>query len=294
MKLVRRITTTSTFIATLLATAGAPATGHAAIDALTCGAVITTDVRLSANLVDCPGPALVVGAPGVTIDLAGHVLDGTGTGPGIDNNAGHDGVTIRDGAIQGFSQGIDMVEADGARVLDVLLRDNALGITASRTERALFARVVARDNSFAGVEVFLMERLVMRRSTVTGSGHGGIIDRATYDSRYVDNLMSDNEFYGLHLDSSMNAVVVGNTAHSNHLDGIRLGFRVDSARLDRNRAIGNGANGFAIEEPGNALRSNFAIGNEGIGISAPSGTIDAGRNRAFDNAGGDCTAIECG
>lgn len=294
MKLLRRITTASTLIATLLATTGAPATGHVAEGALTCGTVVTTDVRLSASIVDCTGSALVVGAPGITIDLGGHVLDGTGTGPGIDNNAGHDDVTIRGGVIQGFSQGIDMVEADGARVLDVLLRDNALGITASRTARALFARVVARDNSFAGVEVFRMERLVMRRSTVTGSGHGGIIDRSTYDSRYADNVMSDNEFYGLHLDSSTNAVVVGNTAHSNHLDGIQLGFRVDTARLDRNRAIANGAHGVAIEEPGNWLRSNVAIGNEGVGISAPAGTIDAGRNRAFANAGGDCTSIECG
>lgn len=174
MKLLRRITTASAFLATLLATIGAPATSHAARDALACGAVVTDDTRLSADLLDCPGPALVVGAPGITIDLDGHVLDGTGTGAGIDNNAGHDDVTIRGGVIQGFSQGIDMVEADGARVLNVLLRDNALGITATRTARALFARVVARDNSFAGVEVFLMERLVMRRSTVTGSGHGGM------------------------------------------------------------------------------------------------------------------------
>lgn len=105
--------------------------------------------------------------------------------------------------------------------------------------------------------------------------------------------MRDNEFYGLHLASSTNPVVVGNTAHSNHLDGIQVGFRVDTARLDSNRAIGNGAHGFAIEEPGNALRSNAAIGNDGVGISAPAGTIDAGRNRAFANGGGECTGIEC-
>ena len=31
---------------------------------------------------------MLVGAPGITIDLAGHLIDGTGTGAGVDNVAG--------------------------------------------------------------------------------------------------------------------------------------------------------------------------------------------------------------
>ncbi len=48
--------------------------------------VVTADVRLSADLLDCPGSGLVIAASGITIDLAGHTVAGTGSGAGIDNS----------------------------------------------------------------------------------------------------------------------------------------------------------------------------------------------------------------
>jgi hypothetical protein len=52
--------------------------------------VLTTDVRLTADLRNCHGSGLIVGASGSTIDLAGYVIGGNGSGAGIDNEAGHD------------------------------------------------------------------------------------------------------------------------------------------------------------------------------------------------------------
>ena len=41
-----------------------------------CGDVITQDTRLEADLVNCPGDGIVIGADHVALDLNGHVIDG--------------------------------------------------------------------------------------------------------------------------------------------------------------------------------------------------------------------------
>jgi hypothetical protein len=45
---------------------------------VTCGDVITTDTTLDSDLLDCPGHGIVIGAPGITLDLNGHTVDGDG------------------------------------------------------------------------------------------------------------------------------------------------------------------------------------------------------------------------
>jgi hypothetical protein len=95
-------------VAPVLAAVGLPATVTVAASSSdgtspSCGSVFT-DVRLDADLVDCPAAGLVVGAPGITIDLNGHVIDGTGSGVGIDNNGRHDDIHITGGRVTGFGQ----------------------------------------------------------------------------------------------------------------------------------------------------------------------------------------------
>src|SRR5438045_2746256 len=77
-----------------------------------CADVITQDTTLDTDLIGCPGDGLVVAAPGITINLKGHTISGTGTGWGIDNHIppppddflgpGYAGVTIENGTIRGF------------------------------------------------------------------------------------------------------------------------------------------------------------------------------------------------
>src|SRR5215203_3974984 len=52
------------------------ASSAASSDDIECGSVITTDVTLTHDLVDCRNIGLVVGASGITIDLGEHSVDG--------------------------------------------------------------------------------------------------------------------------------------------------------------------------------------------------------------------------
>ena len=77
-----------------------------------CGAVLTSNTTLQKDL-HCTGPgaALVIGAANITVDLNGHTLTGDGTGVGIDNSGGFAHVSIKNGAIAGFGEGIRSVGA---------------------------------------------------------------------------------------------------------------------------------------------------------------------------------------
>ena len=69
-----------------------------------CGDVIATDTTLIADLT-CPSDALVIGATGVTLDLAGHTLSGQGVGIGVSSLSSFV-ITIENGSIQGFGAGV--------------------------------------------------------------------------------------------------------------------------------------------------------------------------------------------
>ncbi|MFC8191959.1 hypothetical protein ACFUMH_09900 [Cellulomonas sp. NPDC057328] len=69
-----------------------------------CGAVLTSDARLTADLT-CPGGTGLTLAAGVTLDLGGHALRGDGTGTGVLVPASGD-VTIRRGTVAGWGTGV--------------------------------------------------------------------------------------------------------------------------------------------------------------------------------------------
>lgn len=286
----RLITVPGLALAAALAVHVPRAVAHTA--PITCGAVVKTDVRLTADLRDCPGSGLVVGAPGVTIDLAGHTIDGTGTGAGIDNEAGYDDIQVRGGTVREFLFGVHLFETAGARVEGLLVESNAGGVTVSRSQRVHIVGVTTGRNLANGIEITFSNRVTVRESTVANNGLWGIVDRYGANSRYVANTLTGNAASGLTVDSARRPVVERNQAIGNASDGISF-ERVENGAVTGNHTLGNQGNGIALDSPGNTLTRNVARYNEGFGIFAPAGTIDGGGNRASGNLGGDCTGVSC-
>jgi hypothetical protein len=86
-----------------------------------CGDVIVTDTVLEADL-DCPPftHGLIIGANDLTLDLNGFMISGHRAGVGV-FNIGYKDVTVRNGAISGFRDGVRAY-----RVRDLTLDDLAL------------------------------------------------------------------------------------------------------------------------------------------------------------------------
>jgi hypothetical protein len=228
-------------------------TASAQEPAIECGTVVTADVRLEADL----------------IDLAGHLIDGTGTGIGIDNSAGHDQVRITGGTVREFLFGVHLFETSGGRIDRLAVASNVNGVALQRSNRVELDRVTALDNAANGIEINFSDRVGVRRSTAAGNGLVGIFDVASTGSTYVHNLVEGNAGPGLMLWFSDGSVVERNDARANDSDGIQ------------------------ITGPGNTLARNHATGNGGLGIAADAGTVDGGRNRASGNLGGGCTGVVC-
>ena len=79
MKRISGIAAAVAVVATLLAGAGALGASTATIS---CGMVVTSSIKAANDLTNCPGSGLLAGANGITIDLNGHTIDGTGAGDG--------------------------------------------------------------------------------------------------------------------------------------------------------------------------------------------------------------------
>jgi nitrous oxidase accessory protein NosD len=95
--------------------------------AIACGETITANTTLTADLA-CPsgtGTAIKIDAPDITLDLGGHTLSGDPYDTGVDVY-NRDGVTIRNGTIDGFETGILFNNSDGALVEHLTIRNLAV------------------------------------------------------------------------------------------------------------------------------------------------------------------------
>jgi hypothetical protein len=154
-------------------------------DVVKCGERVTRDLVLTVDLVNCPGPGLVVGAAGITIDLAGHTIKSSAGDdlaeypPAIDNLAGHDNVTVKNGGgSEGYWYTYHAVDADGFRVSamsgfpGVLIEDSTRGIVTATA--GVFTQDVTRSRFRRNGDVIL------------GASSLNTVTRTTGDIRLFD------------------------------------------------------------------------------------------------------------
>jgi hypothetical protein len=135
-----------------------------------CGDLIAVDTTLTADLA-CPegtGTALTINAPDITLDLGGHTLSGDPYDTGVDVY-NLDGVTIRNGRIDGFRTGILFNNSDGALAEHLTIQN----LTIADTSHFIFGVVVVgsqdvivRESLFDFLPVAHKEAVEVYASTV--------------------------------------------------------------------------------------------------------------------------------
>ncbi|MEV4091839.1 right-handed parallel beta-helix repeat-containing protein [Streptosporangium saharense] len=284
---------------------------------VTCGTVVTSDLVLTADLV-CSGTALVVGADGLRIDLAGHTLRGPdGVGSGIEVGD-RDKTTVDNGTISGFASGISATGGDA--------KYSWTRLTVSRTRLTGNARIrlTSATATISGTpQNCVLDGLSAVRSTVTVNGctvHNGVLldrsrgtirssalsggalrlDGAT-DGFYGDNVFDGfgvlvqgrsarNLFAGNTMRNTATAVSVTtsqapgvtNTFKDNLVRDTNIGFLAHDATgfaLWGNRFVTNRSAGVLIDNAGDRPTSEWVAGNVFTGNgSRPNGTRDRDGN----------------
>ena len=288
-----------------------------------CGDTVTTDVTLTADL-DCTGTALTVGASNITIDLGGHVITGTDTSIGLVGQD-FDGITVRNGAIEGFAFGVDIVKAERVTVEDLEITSAATvpsgfpatglnfaevsgaTISGNRVSRgqAGISFVTASDVTIVdntldavqtGIQVLESTDVQVERNTAAGDA-GGISLQATGNTTVVANTISGgiSGIYVLQpgvLDTGN--IVAGNTTTGASSAGIFVDQGDGGVALHMNRADRN-FTGIVVRSPETTLSTNTANDNTQLGIDAVAGAVDGGGNTAAGNGDArQCVGVVCG
>ena len=177
-----------------------------------CGQVLTKSITLSNDLLACAGDGLVIGAGGITVDLNGHLVQGTGLGAGV-RNPGHHDVTIRGGTIRNFDSGVSLAGAQ---------RNTVAGLTFDQTELegvhlATAAGSQVRDNhvnDFSGAAFRLTNgsssNLVAHNAVAAGNGEAIVVEGGSDYNRLEGNKLGGSSDSSIRVDFSSNTMVIGN------------------------------------------------------------------------------------
>jgi hypothetical protein len=216
--------------------AGVPFTG--------CGQVVTTSVFLTQNW-SCPGSSgIVVGASGISIDLKGFVLNGDRSSGhyGIDDSAGYDRITVRNGALRNFDYGF---------------------FGPSQADSISIGKLVASGSNFDGIYI-AGDNATISSSSGVGNGFDGIFVNG--DSAHIQSSVGSGNktFEGISV-SGDNAKITSSNASGNGFDGLRVSG--DFAKITSVTATGNHIfEGILVQGDSLKISSSIASGNGNNGI----------------------------
>lgn len=262
--------------------------------AVACGDTLVESVVLGADLACGAGNAITIGAAGVTVDLAGHTIDGALTGGiGIVVD-GRDGVTIKSGTIRNFATGI-RVDGNAAKtkIVGVTVRDCTDGVVANVATGLSVSGSFVRGSSHTGIALnAAVSKAKLDGNGIVFSGFSGIyaagID-VVLSKNVVQGAGATNQGAGIELDGGARVTVSGNTVATGDGVGIRLFNGATGVTVVKNAVRGNASDGIAVDGAGNAvvtIGGNTVVGNLDAGIRLTNGTgsITIAKNLVAGNA----------
>ena len=214
-----------------------------------CGATILADLELDQDLA-CPGSGLIVGADGITLNLNGHVISGTGVGDGV-AIVGRTDVTVKGGRIQNFVAGVRIASSSDNDIKDNALVGNTEGIDCA----AGCVGNTIKENEFRENRA----RGIMLRGT-------------TSDNVVKENVFTGNRV-GILLFGAVNSIVKENILSSSIVANIRVNVLATGNLIKENTASSSPAGIEFLVTPtgsakGNAVVENTLIANP-CGLKGP-------------------------
>lgn len=185
--------------------------------ALTCGQEVKVSTTLKHDLVCASGPALIVTADNIVLDLGGHTVSGSTTtsdgAPGI-LLRNVKGVTVQKGTVQHFGAGVAIAGGSGNLVQNLTLQDNVGSPTGDfgdgvvitdSTGNHVLGNTVRRNGPYSGI-------------SVVGASTGNVIEK---------NVVSDNN-------------MLPAPPSAGRQD---MGIRIEGPAANKNKVVGNTVSG---------------------------------------------------
>ena len=263
--------------------------GTAAAQPPMCGDTVYHSVTLHADLFCSNQDGLIVGARGITINLNNFAIRSTsGNYDGIDNGSGYSRVTVENGTVTGFGDGVYYDSSNHAKITNVISTNNAgEGIEVDNSQNGVItgsqAGTKALPNGDDGVYLDSNHLVSVTNTKSNWNSGAGIRDDFSLDTLTSDTTNRNHQWgvfvdYPITTSSSSGQLywtVSKSTANHNNYDG----FHVDS-------------NAPATVYQAN-LFGNTAEFNSGWGYYADSSAKSNKTNGAKGNSSGNCFHVKC-
>jgi hypothetical protein len=229
--------------------------------------VIVASTTLTANVTNCPGNGLVIGAANVTLNLNGHTISGTGLGVGVLGT--YTGFTVTNGSIEGFATGVSIDCFNGPctfttngvplpvnTVRSLRIFNNGDGILEFDAGSTVIAHNVIHNNTgYCAVCLFLDQQGNVSANQIYANAGIGIARTVDSYGEISGNLIRNNGSTGISLVETGGAVT-NNQVLNNNGDGIYTadleGDFFRAYRITSNTADGNAGHGIvALDEDDN-------------------------------------------
>lgn len=248
--------------------------GNAAAVQLNCGDTITQDTTLTGDVLNCNGPAIVIGADGITLDMNGHTASGAAgnRAHGI-LNQGHADVTVRNGTVRGFGlYGVRLAGADRNTVTGMTLVRNLTGIGLVDCTGGVFRGSTVVDSGFVGVNLTGGDANTVTRNRILRSRGQAVFVQHSVSESGGGHLVSANSITG---------------------NGIWVSLGPTGTRVIENTVRGSQRDGISVFDRSTVVGRNVTRLNRAFGIFAPNGAVNSGGNRSSGNGLGRCLGIAC-
>lgn len=275
----------------LAVTAISPA--NAATAALTCGATITVDTTLHADLMNCPNLGIRIGADDITLNLNGHTIAGNGVpfncsphqtcDVGV-YNRGHDGVAIVGGTVRAFGVGIYDRAVRHNRLRGLSVPHNTdFGIRVEGATDSVIDRTSMSSSGIFGMLMIDSRHMLVSRDSVSGSHGYAIFLIRVDDSVFQNNSLHGND-HGIGGETISRNIIRSNSVFRNGGSSIDFGNGSTGNRVESNRLTDNG-DGILTNAYGTLISHNIITGTGFFGFPDTGGfslLIDGGEHITVD------------
>jgi parallel beta-helix repeat protein len=291
-----------------------------------CGETVTTNIRLTGEVSCGTDTGIVIGAPAILIDMngfpmTGPIFVGGGGAPAIDNSGGFDDVTIRDGHVGNFGDGIHLEDASRNHILnmDSTAPQDGIDIRGGEANEVRHSDIFGRNSGVVATDT---TGLIVADGTASGAFGSGMLLSGLVGSRVVrnqvisggslccmnvgiavagnGNVIADNRIGGwragnVRLASGADNKLLDNevfdgvfplnepNALDSNADGIFVGAFTAGTIVRGNHAHGNDGDGIEVQGTETRITDNTADDNGDFGIDAVAGVVDGGGNTASGN-----------
>lgn len=284
----------------------APAQG-----ALECGGLVAKDRKLTRNL-DCPPSttALTITADGVTLDLNGHTLRGSGAGSYGVLVDGVKRTEVVNGTIRDFDFGIQAVDAKRMTLSRLEVRDvtsvslklqnvttaelsqnelrdplgDNINVNESAEIRVRNNRLFAGGLSMSlGADYVAAHNRIIRTNGIGIGARAGISIDGVIGMEAENNYIARSSSSGIGISSGFGVFITGNEVRNPLGTGIGSFGDTTVLRITRNDVRGAESHGVFVAEDGARIRENRVLRSGGDGIANEGPTNRIKRNVANDN-----------